>query len=173
MSESIESLRNLFGPQAGALREGVRRRLLREGENPEDAADGAQRAVAVAWAKLRNFRGRTPEELRAWIEAIAVNHHRNGGRRRLPGGRAVSLDGAAGTLISADPQPPEDLERRESAERLESLLDCLLDGEREAILRHHRDGLSVPQVARLLGRSESAVGGLLKRGTAKLRQRAR
>ena len=49
-------------------------------------------------------------------------------------------------------------------------LDALPIAQREAIVLHHLQGLKLAEVASELGRSESAIAGLLFRGLNKLYQ---
>ena len=54
--------------------------------------------------------------------------------------------------------------------RLPAALDALPSAQREAIVLHHLQGLKLSETARLLDRSESAVGGLLHRGLKRLHE---
>ncbi len=61
--------------------------------------------------------------------------------------------------------------RAEQAERLATALAALPDDQRAAVILKHFHDWSVAQIAEHLDRSTLAVGGLLKRGLKKLRER--
>jgi RNA polymerase sigma factor (sigma-70 family) len=60
--------------------------------------------------------------------------------------------------------------RDEELRRLAEALAGLPADQRQAVELHHLHGLPVEEVARTLGRSESATGGLLRRGLKRLRE---
>ena len=60
--------------------------------------------------------------------------------------------------------------RDEELRRLAEALAGLPEDQRRAVELHHLHGLPVEEVARTLGRSESAAGGLLRRGLKRLRE---
>ena len=63
------------------------------------------------------------------------------------------------------------LTQKEAIEWLEHVLDELLLPEAEAVRRRYLKNESVGEIATAVGRSPSAVSGLLKRAMAKLRGR--
>jgi RNA polymerase sigma-70 factor (ECF subfamily) len=73
----------------------------------------------------------------------------------------------------ADPgsSPQQRAERNEQLLRLTAALKELPDAQREAVMLHHLQGLTLDRVAGHLGRSSAAVAGLIKRGLKHLRQR--
>ena len=54
--------------------------------------------------------------------------------------------------------------------RLPEALEALPGAQREAIVLHHLQGLKLAETAEVLGRTESAVGGLLRRGLKRLHE---
>ncbi len=54
--------------------------------------------------------------------------------------------------------------------RLPIALNALPEAQREAIVLHHLQGLKLSETAERMGRSESAVGGLLHRGLKRLNE---
>lgn len=66
--------------------------------------------------------------------------------------------------------PSRRLARNEELERLEKCLVLLPAAQREAVRLRFYEGFSVSDIVRQLGRSETAVAGLIKRGLSRLRQ---
>ena len=60
--------------------------------------------------------------------------------------------------------------KRERSEQLADALVKLLDDERTAVLLKHFHNWSVAEIAQHLGKSQTGVGGLLRRGLKKLRE---
>jgi RNA polymerase sigma factor (sigma-70 family) len=73
-------------------------------------------------------------------------------------------------LAADQSSPSERAARHEELLRLAEALAHLPEDQRRAVELHHLLRLSVEEVARELGRSESAVGGLLRRGLKRLRE---
>src|SRR5207253_5004214 len=73
-------------------------------------------------------------------------------------------------LAAEQSSPSQQAERHEQAVRLANALATLPEAQREALVLQHWHGWSLAQIASHLGRSESAVAGLLKRGLKQLRQ---
>lgn len=142
--------------------------MLKLGQQPADASDRAQEAVATAFEKADQFRGATVSELTAWVLKIADNGFRDSLRKKRGRPALSELDQPAGD----DSGPSDLLEAKESIEWLERVLNRLHACEAEAIRRRYLEEQSVEQIARHLGRSHSAVGGLLKLAMTKLRSRA-
>ncbi len=85
-------------------------------------------------------------------------------RREVPGSRL--LPGAAGKITTASQR----LVRREQQEQMDACLEQLPVAQRQAIRLRFYEGLAVAEIVEHLGRSETAVAGLLKRGLSTLRQ---
>ena len=73
-------------------------------------------------------------------------------------------------LAAERSSPSENAAREEELLNLAQALARLPEDQRRAVESHHLLGLSVEETARELDRSESAVGGLLRRGLKKLRE---
>ena len=94
-------------------------------------------------------------------------------------GREQSLEAALQTssvrleaFLAADQSSPGDrAERAEDLARLASALDDLPEAQRLALELHYLQGWSLAEVAKHLGRSKSAVAGLLHRSLETLRDR--
>jgi RNA polymerase sigma-70 factor (ECF subfamily) len=148
-----------------------------------DPSDVVQETLARAHEKGEQFRGSTEAERAAWLRQIlasqlaeAVRRYLDAGKRDA--GRERSLHAAVEdssarleALLAADQtSPSERAVRHEELLRLAQGLAALPPDQRQAVELHHLHGLSVEEAARSLGRSESAVGGLLRRGLKRLRE---
>src|SRR5262249_56679080 len=111
-------------------------------------------------------------ERAAWLRQIlahqlaaAVRRYLDAGKRDA--GRERSLHAAVEdssarleALLAADQtSPSEQAVRHEELRRLAQALARLPQDQRQAVELHHLHGLPVEEVARTLGRSESAAGG--------------
>jgi RNA polymerase sigma-70 factor (ECF subfamily) len=141
-----------------------------------------QETLARAHEKAEQFRGTTEAERAAWLRQILANQLAAAVRRHLAGkrdaGRERSLHAALEdssarleALLAADQtSPSERAVRHEELRRLAAALAALPEDQRRAVELHHLHGLPVEEVARELGRTESAAGGLLRRGLKRLRE---
>ncbi len=128
------------------------------------AEDLAQTTFAEAVSRRGSYDGRS--EPATWVVGIArhklVDAYRRQARdehRRLQlEVRELSLEGEAGAWRAID-----------DVEQLTVLLGRLPALQRAALVLHYADGLPVREVARRIGRSESATESLLTRGRAALR----
>ena len=148
-----------------------------------DPSDIVQETLARAYEKGEQFRGTTDAERAAWLRQILANQLAAAVRRHLEAGKrdagrerslyAALEDSSARleALLTADhTSPSERAVHHEELQRLAEALAGLPEDQRQAVELHHLHGLSVEEVARELGRSESAVGGLLRRGLKRLRE---
>ncbi|HVK09156.1 MAG TPA: sigma-70 family RNA polymerase sigma factor [Gemmataceae bacterium] len=147
-----------------------------------DASDLVQQTLLKAHAARDQFRGRTPEELAAWLRQILArtlaNALRSLGQAKRDAGAEQSLeadlDASCGRLdawLAADhTSPSERAGQHERADRLAAAVAALPDDQREAILLKHCHGTSLADIAARTGRSIPAVAGLLRRGLHALRE---
>ena len=148
-----------------------------------DPSDVVQETLARAHEKAEQFRGTTEAARAAWLRQIlasqlaaAVRRYLDAGKRDA--GRERSLHAALEdssarleALLAADQtSPSERAVRHEELRRLAASLAGLPEDQRRAVELHHLHGLPLEEVARELGRSEAAVGGLLRRGVKRLRE---
>ena len=74
-------------------------------------------------------------------------------------------------LLAANASTPsEQVVRQEELERLAQALEQLPEDQRTAVQLQQIQNYSVAEIAKLMNRSKTAVGGLLKRGMRRLRE---
>ncbi len=146
---------------------GVYRYVLARTGSREDAADLTQLTFARAFHSLSGYRpGRAP--FVAWLFRIARNTVTDAHRRRRI---TVSLDGLPEVLVSANGLGPEELaEKRERLDRLRGLLAAISRPKRELLALRFGSGLSVREIAPIVGKSEAAVKKQLTRTIATLKE---
>jgi len=136
-------------------------RLLRDREG---AIDLTQEVFYRALRGLPRFRGdSTP---RTWLYRITLNE----ARRRRPRAATIALEEA---VAHADPSAvtADSALAELDARHLHALITGLPHREREAIVLHYLQGLSVTETAASLGAPENTVKTWLFRGRARLRER--
>ena len=75
-----------------------------------------------------------------------------------------------GLLAADQPSPSQQAVQGEELQQLVRALAQLPEDQKRAVELRHLHGQSVVEIAQQLGRSETAVGGLLRRGLKKLRE---
>jgi RNA polymerase sigma-70 factor (ECF subfamily) len=145
-----------------------------------DPSDVVQQTLLRAHERLDQFRGRTDEEMRAWLRAILahtlVDAVRKFGRQK--GDRARSLEAALeqssakleALLASEESNPSHGALRAERLIELAEALARLPEDQRTAVELRYLQGLAVPDVAERMGRTTVSVTGLLYRGMKALRE---
>lgn len=141
-----------------------------------DPSDVVQEALLEAHRQFEQFRGSTPGELAAWLRTILahnladVTKYYGRGRRDVRRERALQdALGASSCRLEAvvpagQPSPRSELARARRMLAVAGALEALPPAQREAIELHHLQGLTLAETAAQLGRSASAVAGLLHRG---------
>ena len=147
-----------------------------------DPADLVQETFLEAHRQIKNFRGTVEAELLAWLRRILAGQIALMLRRYLgTKGRDVTLERdlagqldessqAMGAGLAADGSTPsQHVAKREQAVLLADALAKLSDSYREVIVLRHLEGLTFPQVAERMGKTEDSVQKLWVRALAGLR----
>jgi RNA polymerase sigma-70 factor (ECF subfamily) len=146
-----------------------------------DASDVVQQTLLEAYEQRGQFRGQNEAELAAWLRQILVHNLADAlrgfrrAKRNVARERSLedAIDRSSARLevwISAEQSSPsQQAMRHERAVRLANALAELPDSQREALALQHWHSQSLAEIAEQLGRSPTAVAGLLKRGLKQLR----
>jgi RNA polymerase sigma-70 factor (ECF subfamily) len=148
-----------------------------------DPGDIVQETFLEAHRQMRNFRGTTEAELLAWLRRILAGQIALMLRRYLgTKGRdvkmerelAVQIDQSSmimdGGFVATHSTPSQHASRREQAVLLAESLEKLPVNYREVIVLRHLEGLSFPDVAARMGKTEDSVQKLWVRALASLRK---
>lgn len=144
-----------------------------------DPSDVVQQTLAKAHQNRAQFRGQTVAEWAGWLRRILANTLIDAARkhqRELALERSLeqAVDESSARLeawLAADQTSPSEIAaRQEQLLSLARALAQLPEDQRTAVEQHHLRDASVAEVAALMGRTEPAVAGLLRRGLKKLRE---
>lgn len=146
-----------------------------------DPSDLVQQTLLHAVHALDQFRGRGQPVLLAWLRqilarnlAMAVRDHH---RKKRDLGRERSLQAALDRssarienwLADDQPGPVAIAERNEQLLRMAGAVAVLPSPQRDAVILHFLQGLSVAEVGLQIGKTQSAAAGLIRRGMQRLR----
>ena len=164
------------------LRAQVRRfQLDRRLQRRIDSSDLIQDTMERAVRRFDQFRGKTDVEVLAWLQEIlrtvALNAvareeaDRRDFHREVPFDHLFSESSVrvASLLVADSPAPEDKAERRELVVRVAEALEQLPEGQRDAVTLWVFHGCSAGEVADILGKTERAAAGLIRRGVAALR----
>lgn len=146
-----------------------------------DPSDIVQQTLLEAHKCRGQFRGESEPERLAWLRAILANVLAATARRFTTGsrelGRERSLEADVDlsssrleSLLAADQTSPSERSARgENLLRLAHAMACMPPDQRQVVELHHLNGMSLTEVAAIIGRTRPAVAGLLFRGLNTLR----
>ena len=149
-----------------------------------DPADVVQLTYLEAKRDLPAFRGSTPAEFAGWLRgmlknnvATAVTRHittqKRSVRREVDASPAPGQGSRPGGWLQQLPgsktSPSGVVIRSEAVVALLDALHQIPETQAEAIRLRYMEGLSLSEIVERMGKSDTAVAGLLKRGLQKLR----
>ncbi len=147
-----------------------------------DPSDLVQQTLLEAYEKRGQFRGGGDDELAGWLRQMLAHNLADVLRALGQAKRDVNLERSLeaalgesssrldGWLAAEQSSPSQRAMKHEEQLRLADALDQLPALQREAVLLHHLQGMSLADLAGHLKRSEASVAGLLRRGLARLRE---
>jgi RNA polymerase sigma-70 factor (ECF subfamily) len=157
----------------------IRRRL----RGKVDAADLVQETFLEAYRDFPRFRGQSEGELLGWLRQILARNVANLVRRyfgtrsrdmQLERELVDELDRSSWAmdhgLFAPQSSPSQQADRREQAVILADALGRLPEAYREVLILRHLEGLSFPEAARRMERTEDSLKKLWARGLAQLRR---
>ena len=165
LGELIEKFRPMLRAEA--------MRTLTEVQARVDASDIVQLTWWSAFRAFPKFEGDV-DAFVGWLRNIHDRNLRDAVRDQRAAKRAIRLEvspsaalpGAAGRITS----PSQKLVRVEQQQHMEACLALLPAAQKEALRLRYYDELPIADIVERMGRSETAVAGLLKRGLSTLRE---
>lgn len=149
-----------------------------------DPADVVQLTFLEAKRDLGSFRGQSPAEFAGWLRgmlknnvATAVTRHITTKKRSIRrevnlGPQSAGSDSAGqwlGQMPGSTTSPSGVAIRSEAVLALVQALHQLPESQAEAIRLRYMEGLPLAEIVERMGKTDTAVAGLLKRGLQKLR----
>ena len=180
-----EALGRLLEQYRGYLLMLAHRNLSEKLRRRVDPLDIVQITFLEAKRDLGSFRGESPAEFASWLRgmlknnvATAVTRHvmtqKRSIRREVNADANAQNDSAGAAWITQLPgsttSPSGVAIKAETAVELLEALHELPETQAEAIRLRYMEGLSLAQIVERMGKSDTAVAGLLKRGLQKLRK---
>lgn len=181
MEQSLNLTLEEAPPQVSAMTEGKMELLIRSYGNsllrlctlylrdPYLAEDAVQDTYLKVWKNWQGFQGRAQEK--TWITRIAINtcknYIRSPWRQKVETADMTQLLESGLNSVSAGGDAYEKLN---NTMVLMNEIVKLKEKYRLAILLYYYQELSVPEIAKVLGRQESTVFTLLKRGREQLKK---
>ena len=175
-----------FGEALGRFREYLivlaRAHLDRRLRGKLDPSDVVQQTLLDAHEKRHQFRGSSDAELAAWLRQMLAHNLADAvralGRAKRDVALERSLDAAIeqssarleACLAASQSSPSEHAVKNEDLLRMADALAKLPEAQREAVTLHYLQGCSLAELAAQLGRTQSAIAGLLHRGLKRLRE---
>jgi len=160
----------------------ARLRLGRRLRSKSDSADLVQETFLEAHRHFASFQGKTEAEFVSWLRQILAARLAKLARRYVgTQGRDVRLEREMIAELNDSSQlleeglaarqssPSQQAVRREQAVLLAEALDRLPSAYREVLILRHLEGLSFPDIARRMGRTQPSVKKLWARALPRLR----
>jgi RNA polymerase sigma-70 factor (ECF subfamily) len=144
-----------------------------------DPSDVVQQTLLKAYEKHDQFRGETDAELAAWLRTILANTltdavRRGQAREGLQQSLEASIEHSSSRLeawlVASGSSPSEHAVHHEQLLQLSEALAQLPEDQQRAVELKHLQGYTVEAISQEMGRSKTAVGGLLRRGMKQLRE---
>jgi RNA polymerase sigma-70 factor (ECF subfamily) len=147
-----------------------------------DASDVVQMTMMQAYRALSEFRGRTQQEMAAWLRQILARNvahaFRDFARQKRNAKLEVSLAAAVDRssarleawLAAEQSSPSQRAERHDDILRMADALERLPQEQREAVELRYWQGWTLAEIAAHQGRTVPSVAGLIHRGLARLRE---
>jgi RNA polymerase sigma-70 factor (ECF subfamily) len=148
-----------------------------------DVEDLLQEVSLEAHREIAKFRGQTEAEFLSWLRKVLSGIYANQLRHYLGTQRrdarreqriAADLERSSrmveGGLIAPLTSPSQQASKREQAMILADALEALPTTYREVIILRHLEGLSFPEVAKRMSRTEDSVKNHWARALARLRR---
>ena len=122
--------------------------------------------------RLATFNGTSRAEFEAWVRVVAKNTLADELRRITALGRDPGREQAlAAPLVADTSTPSRAMMRKERILRLMEVIETLPKDQALALRLIYLSHMAIPDVAEIMGKTESVVAGLVKRGMAKMRKR--
>ncbi len=141
--------------------------------NKDEAAEATQDVFLKVHEKLAGFKG--DSTVRTWIYRVTINtclDRIKAAKRKKRSFFGISLSSEERIVeVAVFDHPGVQLEEREAMERLYAGIDTLPESQRTALLLKGTEGLSMEEIAVVMGTSVKAVESLLSRARATLRVR--
>jgi len=147
----------------------VYRFALRLAGDPHQAEDLTQETFLRAWRRRKQLRD--PGAARVWLFKITVNLWRDQLRRAQHG--PEHADGLCEVHEGRQPPPERAMIDQEDVQRALGAMDSLPDRQREVLYLRACEGLSVGQIADVLGISTEAAKASLSLARKAMRRRLR
>jgi RNA polymerase sigma-70 factor, ECF subfamily len=176
LGQLLERYRNYMGLL-------VRLQIGRRLRTKVDIEDLLQEIWLEIHRKIALFRGRSEREFLTWVRRVIgailanqVRHYLGTKCRDLRLERALAdeVDQSSRaldeSLVAAQSSPSQQAVRREQAVLLADALQDLPEDYREVIILRQLEGLSFPDMARRMGRTEDSVKNVWLRALARLRR---
>ena len=138
--------------------------------NTEDASDIVQETFLNAFKFLYKFNGKS--EFSTWLIRICLNlcWHRKkrevgSGKWEVPLDKEIETEENEVKIQIADdkPQPPEEIEKKQEAEKIRAAVDSLKKKYREIIVLRELEGCSYEEIQKILNISQGTVMSRLHR----------